>query len=348
LFKRGGRWWTYFYLEGIRHQESTGTNNRRLAERIAQQIRDDALLDRHHLPTVDPNMTFDRLAALFIANAGATPHHLTRFTHLLPYFGDRPLRSITKATVREYREARHRAKTVTDATINRDVSVLRHLLYWATDEGYLTQNPLTRLRLAPERRTPRPVVTLAEEAVLLAYPRRHLRELIVMALDTGMRRGELLHQRWEQVDLDRQVLQVTRSKTIQGEGREIPLTARVHQLLESRRREEGLLFTYGKHRIGTIKTGWRTAAEPVRRHLRFHDLRHTFNTRLLEAGVLQEVRKALMGHTSGQGVHGVYTHIELPLKREAIARLERWLLDERTRLPSQSTTTSTTTSQEAQ
>jgi integrase len=84
--------------------------------------------------------------------------------------------------------------------------------------------------------------------------------------------------------------------------------------------------------------------------VRFHDLRHTFNTRLLEAGVLQEVRKALMGHTSGQGVHGVYTHIELPLKRQAIAQLEAWLRTQRARrletAPSRSLSSPTTNTEE--
>src|SRR5205807_2345639 len=129
-------------------------------------LREEALLRRHHLPAVDPDMTFGALAARFIANAGPRPHHLVRFKRLLPYFNDLPLYSITKATVREYRDARHRENPkLTDATINREVAVLRHLLYWGTDEGYLLTNPLTRLRLVPERRMPRPVLTVTEEGV---------------------------------------------------------------------------------------------------------------------------------------------------------------------------------------
>jgi len=343
LYKRGNRWWAYFYLDGIRHQESTGTSNRRLAERIAQQLKDDAVLRRHQLPTADPDMTFDALAARFIANASPRPHHLVRFKHLLPYFGDRSLRSITKAVVRDYREARHRAKTLRDATINREVAVLRHLLYWATDEGYLSANPLTRLRLVPERRSPRPVLTVAEEDILLAQAPPHLHELIVLALDTGMRAGELLQQRWEHVDLTRGVLLVSHSKTIQGEGREIPLTTRVQECLSTRRKDVGPVFMYGGHGIGSCKTAWGSVVRHLSRHVRFHDLRHTFNTRLLEAGVLQEVRKALMGHTSGQGVHGVYTHIELPLKRDAIAKLQAWLTAERLRHTSVEPLTPTST-----
>ena len=62
------------------------------------------------------------------------------------------------------------------------------------------------------------------------------------------------------------------------------------------------------------------------RPMRFHDLRHTFNTRLMEAGVLAEVRMVLMGHSVAAKVHALYTHVELPAKREAIGKMEDWRL----------------------
>ena len=327
LMKRGNVWWTYFYLDGVRHQASTGTSNRRLAERIATKLKEDANLARHQMPQADPEMTFGALTARFIANANPGSHHLSRFKQLLPFFSDIAIGRISKALVREYRQERHARKRLRDATINREVSVLRHLLYWAVDEGYLAGNPLTRLRLPHERRSPRPVLTLEEEQKLLAAAPPHLAAMIVVALDTGMRLGEILNQRWEQVDLARRVLFVSKSKTVQGEGREIPLTTRVFQFLDKRRRPEGPVFVYRDHAIATsTKTAWRSTLKAAGiRHVRFHDLRHTFNTRMLEAGVLQEVRKALMGHSSGAGVHGEYTHVELPLKREAVAKLEGWL-----------------------
>lgn len=347
LRKRGAVWWTYFYVDGIRHQVSTRTSNRRLAERIEQQLKDQAALARHRLPQADPHLTFGALAARFLATAGPRPHHIDRLKHLLPYFADVSLAALTKAHVREYRAGRHAQRALKDATINREVSVFRHLLYWAVDEGLLLHNPLTRIKFPPERRTPRPVLTVAEEAALLAVAPVHLQALIIAALDTGMRRGELLTQRWEQVDLTRQILAVTRSKTVEGEGREIPLTSRWAAWLRERHQASGPVFMYGGHAIGTIKTTWRTTLRHAGiRHVRFHDLRHTFNTRLLDAGVLQEVRKALMGHVSGAGVHGVYTHVELPLKRDAIARLEAWCAAERTRLHTEAARSSIVNPQE--
>ena len=326
LMKRGRIWWAFFYIDGVRHQISTRTPNRRDAERIVEQLKRDAVLKRHTLTRLDPALTFGALVARFIAAGESRPHHRDRFTSLLSYFADMPIGQITKASAREYRQARLAATRVSDATVNRDLSVLRHLLYWALDEGFLEVNPLVRLRLVRERPPQRPVLRVDEEQQLMAAAPVHLKDLIVLALDTGMRRGELLHQRWEHVDLARRLLAVTQSKTAGGEGREIPLTTRAFALLECRTRESDLVFTYHDHPIGTIKTAWKSTLRRAGiRHVRFHDLRHTFNTRLLEVGVLQEVRKALMGHSSGANVHARYTHIELPLTRDAIQRLDHWL-----------------------
>jgi integrase len=103
------------------------------------------------------------------------------------------------------------------------------------------------------------------------------------------------------------------------------LTKRSFDLLLKERREEGIIIGFRDRPIRIIKTAWDTALRKAGvRHLRFHDLRHTFNTRLMEAGVLQEVRMTLMGHSPGSRVHATYTHIELPVKREAIRKLEEW------------------------
>lgn len=231
--------------------------------------------------------------------------------------------------INDYRRRRHTAKAVTEATVNRDLQAFRHILNWAVDEGFLAANPLVRLRLVPERRQPRPVLSLEDESKLLDAAAPHLRLIIVTALDTGMRLGELLHQFWEHIDFNRRVLSVTKSKTAGGEGREIPLTERVYALLASIRHPKGPVFTFNEQPIGAVKTAWRAAMRragiPYRR---FHDLRHTFNTRLMEAGVMQEIRRALMGHSPGKDVNSIYTHIELPVKREAIRKLEAWVANQ--------------------
>ncbi len=326
LYKRGGVWWSYVFMDGVRYAQSTGTGNRRKAELIEHRFREELNLKRHQVSEPDPRMPFGDLAARFLASADAKAWHLDRLKLLLPYWADIPIGRIHKGLAADYRRSRHAAKTVTDTTINRDIEALRHILFWAADEGLLLSNPLARIRMVPERRKPRLVLALTDEEKLLAAAAPHLRRIVIAALDTGMRRGELLNQRWEHIDWGRMLLSVTRSKTAGGEGREIPFTARLAVLLRESRKEHGIVFTFEANPILQIKTAWKAAIRRAGiRYCRFHDLRHTFNTRLMEAGVMQEVRKALMGHSSGEDVNSIYTHVELPVKREAIRKLEAWI-----------------------
>jgi integrase len=316
----------YVYMDGVRYAKSTGTGNRRQAEIIDQRFKEELNLKRQGVRLPVPDMTFGELTARFLAEGEVRLYHHDRLKLVLPYFSETPIGRINRAAVREYRRYRHTRKTVTDTTLNRDVELLRHLLYWAVDEGFLSANPLSRVPFAPERRKPRPVMSIPEELLLLDAAAPHLRLIITAALDTGMRRGELLGQRWEHLDLARELLYVTKSKTPAGEAREIPLTKRLFDLLFTIRKDEGYVFTFNNRRVYRIKTAWRHAIEEAKiRYYRFHDLRHTFNTRLMEAGVMQEIRKALMGHSSGEDVHSRYTHVELPVKREAIRKLEAWM-----------------------
>ncbi len=326
LFKRGRVYWAYVYMDGTRHAKSTGTGNVRQAHLIEDKFKEELNLKRHGVQQPEPDMTFGELAARFLAECSPKPYHIDRLKVLLPYFAEVPIGRIHKGAAREYRRYRHSQKAISEATVNRDLQALRHFLFWAVDEGFLTTNPLSHPPLVRERRKPRHVMNLAEEELLLKAVAPHLQPIVVAALDTGMRRGEILGQRWEHIDLSRGLLQVTRSKTAGGEAREIPLTNRLQDLLVPRFQPEGLVFTFNGHPIRVIKTAWKTAIFRAGiRYYRFHDLRHTFNTRLMEAGVMQEVRKAIMGHSSGEDVHSTYTHVELPAKREAIRKLEVWV-----------------------
>lgn len=326
LFKRGSVWWSYFYSDGIRHQYSTGTSNRRQAESIEAKLREEVNNRRFQIVQADPDLKFGELAARFIASGSVRPHHLYHLKFLLPFFSEAPVLRVTKSLTEEFRRQRQAGKCIKDATVNRDLSVLRHILYWAVDEQLLTANPLARLKMARERRTRRQVLSVAEEQLLLEAAKDHLRAMIITALDTGMRRGEITSQRWEDIDFSRRLLYVTRSKTPEGEAREIPLTERLLELLLQNRKAEGVIIGFRGQPVRIVKRTWKTALKNAGiRHVRFHDLRHTFNTRLMEAGVLQEIRMALMGHSAGSKVHATYTHIELPAKREAIRKLEAWV-----------------------
>ena len=197
LYKRGGVWWAYFYRDGIRHQQSTGTPNRRKAENVETKLKEDLNDQRFQLVETDPQMTFEVLAARFTGSGSARRHHLYHLKFLLPFFSKLPVLRITKSLADDFRKARHSGNpAIKDATINRDVSTLKHILFWGVDEQLLAANPLARMKMARERRTRRQVLSVAEEQSLLQTAKNHLYVMTIMALDTGMRRGEITSQRW--------------------------------------------------------------------------------------------------------------------------------------------------------
>ena len=327
LYKRGGVYWSYLYRDGVRYAFSTGTGNRKEAQKIEDKRKQELNNARFQIAEYDPDITVGAIAARFIASGTAHAHHRYHLPFLLGFFSDTPALRVTKATAEEFRKKRKKFNpNIKDATINRDLSVLRHILYWAVDEQLIAANPLARLRMPPERRIRRQILSIAEEGALLGVAKDHLRLMLLIALDTGLRRGEITSQRWEDIDFAQNILSVTHSKTPGGELREIPLTERLRAFLIERRQSEGLVIEFHGQPVRIVKRTWATALKNAKiRHVRFHDLRHTFTTRLMEAGVLQEVRMSLLGHAPAAKIHAVYTHIELPVKRDAIRKLEAWV-----------------------
>jgi integrase len=325
LYKRGGVYWSYIWKDGIRYAKSTGTGKIRAAEDFDRKHKLELDLKASRPAELNPEMKFGELFARFLSDGEVKLFHVERSKAFLPYFAELPIGEITKNEIIRYRKERHKQKKLTETTLNRDVEVIRHVLFWAVEERILPANPLARTRLSRARRVKRPILSIQEEEDLLKTAAPHLEGIITAALDTGMRRGELLSQRWEDVDFFRKLLVVTKSKTAEGESRELPLTTRLFEFLSTNRKAKGPIFTFGDEPIKGIKTAWRTAIKKSGiRHFRFKDLRTSFNSRLIEAGVIKDVRMELMGHSRNQDTNDLYSQIELPLLREAIAKLESW------------------------
>jgi integrase len=328
LWRRpSGIYESHLMVDGVRYRVSTGTANKRLAEKIYRKQEEDLLARRFQVEQHEfrPTMKFAELVTRFTASGVAKPWHLDRLKITLPYFAGMEIAHFGKGVAQRFRAHRHSQRKLTETTVNRDLECVRRILYWAVDEGFIPANPLARMKLEKARRKKRPVLSLGEEEKLLQYSAPHLIKINICAIDTGMRRAEILGQDWKDIDLPRRVIVVTRSKTPGGECREIPMTKRLYDLLSEKPQAEGLIFTYQDKPVHRIKTAWKAAVRRAQiRPFRFKDLRATFNSRLIEAGVIKDVRKELMGHSRNEDTNDLYSHIELPLLREAIARLEAW------------------------
>jgi integrase len=268
-------------------------------------------------------------------------------THLKPIFGSLLLIDIRAEDVADYQKARAKAGA-SPKTINLEVGTLRAVLrrhrLWAD------MQPDVKMLKTVE--TVGRCITAEEELGLLDACRtrrsRVLLPIVTLALNTGMRRGEILSLRWQQVDSQSKILTVGASKTESGTNRVIPLNAPAMTTLENwaarfpARQPEHYVFPsehYGlagndrkphaktvkpETPAGEFKKAWQSAKEAAGIDCRFHDLRHTACTRLLERGASFPVVAAIMGWSASTTAKMAqrYGHIGSDVQRNALNALD--------------------------
>jgi integrase len=220
--------------------------------------------------------------------------------------------------VQKFMDERLDEDKVSLGTVQKDVSTLRAILNKAHREGLLATSPIFPKfkALKPRDRW----LTNEEEERLVACAADHLVPLIRFAVDTGGRRAELLGLDWRQVDLARK--RVVFLNTKNGEDRTVRLCDRACAILASLGpKEAGPVFKYKGKAIRSVRTSFIAARKASGLDdVRFHDLRHTFASRLVQAGVPLYDAGQLMGHKSLEMVQR-YAHLAPDYQERAIAAL---------------------------
>ncbi len=244
---------------------------------------------------------------------------------LVENFGNQRIRDITHADIAAFKRKRLNtpvnrpvkqtngqsqttAQPRTLAGVNRELATLRAALNFAQRNKWLESSPFAEgdplLSLADEAKRER-ILSFPEERRLLAEctgRRAHLRPLVIAAVDTGMRRGELLKLRWHDVTLGTARITVTALNTKTATARTVPLTPRLHAELsrlwgQSPQDLDGLVFGLSDN----FKRAWESACTASGiAGLHFHDLRHTALTRFIQAGVPPLEVMKISGHTQMQ------------------------------------------------
>lgn len=233
------------------------------------------------------------------------------------------LRDVTAHRVEAFR-AKRVASGAAPATVNREVANLKTLLFCAMRWGRLAYHPLAQVRLLrEENRRTRYLTRQEAEAFVAAARREHqartgrasLATLIVLALNTGARRGDLLRLRWEHVDLQRRLL--TFPKTKEGQLRRVPMNDVVfRELSRAPRRDERVFGAYPQREFRRAREAAGLGADVV-----FHSLRHTAITWMAEAGVDPRVIQQVVGHAT-LAMTERYTHLGEAATRHAVQQLE--------------------------
>lgn len=227
---------------------------------------------------------------------------------LVEHFGGTRIQRITYSDLEDFRATRLQSTTKTGTTrsaagVNRELSLMRVMLNFAKRQGWILKNPFDAgdpvIKPADEVKRERVLSFEEEDRLLLACTgrREHLRALLICALDTGLRKSEMLSLRWSDVDLDTGLIRARANTTKTRKARTVGITPRLRVELEQLQ----LLASDTDARIfnqNDLKRAFGTACRLAGiEDLRWHDLRHTATTRMIEGGLAPMIVMKITGHT---------------------------------------------------
>jgi integrase len=328
LYQREKSWYYDFMYRGQRYRGCIGPVSKTIAKEIMAKKKAEAVEGRYELPSKKPSPLFEVMARDYLQyyRANRQPKSVERhemaYQALKPTFAGKRLADITPFMIERYKQTR-KAQGRSEVTINRELAFLKNLFTQAITWGKVTENPVKQVRLFREDNARTRFLTEEEEARLLAHCNPHLKPLVITALHTGFRKSELLSLRWANVDFRHRLIKVEAAYTKTHEARSVPMTETLTATLKSLKMSaaDGSTDSVFGYRNVT-KSFVRAVKRAGIVDFTFHDLRHTFASRLVMAGVDLATVKELMGHKHITMTLR-YTHLAPGHKRSAIAALDR-------------------------
>jgi integrase len=357
LFQYPGKktWWYEFCFAGQKVRESAKTRSKEIARRAQNKRRREMEEGYHGLKKRSAPKLLKVAAEEWLTlkkPALAERSYMieqANLKHILPVFGKVLITDIEGKDISHYQQERLE-EGASPKTVNLEIGTLRAILrrnrLWAAIQP--------DVRMLPTRDDIGRAVTPEEEVRLLAAcgesRSRSLLPAVTLAFNTCMRYSEIRLLRWQQVDFAAREITVGKSKTESGSGRVIPLNARAYAVLEfwasnfPAREPSHYVFPYERYGaagdkftacaydtdprkpIGRWKEAWEAAKIRAGMQARFHDLRHTGCTRMLEAGVPFPVLASLMGWSPATTVRMAkrYGHIGQKALRSAVEAISSY------------------------
>lgn len=331
IFLKDGRWWLNYTIDGKRMRVSTGTSDRRLAllklkDLELKLFKGEIGAKEKSKGRVPIHEFFRRYVEYFQSNSPVDKHpDLARLRIIQDFLARKNVRylaGINTDIVDEFRATVLSGRK--PKTIKNYITLLKTALNKAVEWNFIDHNPIANVR------GPKVVKTFhfysqQEVARLVNEAHDPLKTAIIILVNTGMRRGELFHLRWRDIDLKNGSVRVWPYGEFSPKGkrpRTIPITGELkstmRRLSKGKSPDDFVFRPYkSEHRL---YKHFAALVKALGMKGTLHDLRHTFASRLAMAGVPIPVIKELLGH-SDISTTMIYSHLSPEVHREAINKL---------------------------
>jgi integrase len=350
--RKGVSYFIDYYFEGKRVREPAGPNKKDAQEKLGEKLKE--IREGKYGETPERQIPFDELAAEYEKQAGEKKSYKNEKYYIktvLAHFTGRIISELTALDIERFKTERkavptRSGKPRSGSTVNREMACLGAMLNKAVKWEIITKNPesLVESFVEPEGRNT--FLTAEDAGKILDACLPHLRPIVLCALETGMRRAEILGLRWS--DIRNGQIYLPGERTKNGKPREIPVSDTLAAELERLKATQtgakvvkmtGFVFQAPRERKGIrrgvlqvvegpmrdIRTAWegakkRAGIDPA---FRFHDLRHTFASHQKMAGTDDYTLMEIMGHSDHRMMRR-YAHLTPEHKRKAVNSLPKW------------------------
>lgn len=342
IYRRGKTYWiAYAGLDGRVIRESARSDKFKEAESLLTERRQSVKVG--NLPEIKriKNHSFDELVTDYLKWAERQRAFMQKelvINQLKGRFGKLPLRRFDSRLLEIYQSEKLQAGNK-PATINRHIATIKHMFTKAVEWDMVEEETLKRIRRAKmlEENNKRLRYLSTEECrSLIDSCDARLKPIVVMALNTGMRKGEILSLKWDNVDMGNGFILLDKTKN--GQRREIPINATLRATLEEayrgtpdKPRRIDVSYVFYDHKTGkpcvTVQRSFMGACKKAKiRDFRFHDLRHCFASHLVMSGIDLTTVKELLGHKD-LTMTLRYAHLAPAHKVKALEVLDHALTD---------------------
>lgn len=332
--KDTGRWISDFYYNGERIVKTLKfARTKKEAEQAEAVIMNQVFQQAYGFETKPDKLFENFVVESFLPYSEANKKSFSSDVFicrvLVRVFKGKYLRQITPPVIEEFKQrflsepTRYGTKRSV-ATVNNHLRVLSKIFSLAVDAELIESNPCFRIRKFRVNNQRLRVLSYEEEKRLLTALNDNalVKHIVIIALNTGLRRGEIFNMRWQDIDFGRNSILIHESKA--GKKRFVPMNSTVRTLVKTLSVSTEFVFPSPRtgRKLFDIKKSFRRAVDSAGiPNFRFHDLRHTAATRMADAGADPFTLARILGHSSIQ-MTARYTHATDKAIRKAVENLE--------------------------
>ena len=335
IYKRGQVYWCKFIIDGKLYRYSCKTKDKNIAQEIASAIHADMIRDRFNIPSKNKAVyIFKEVYKEYIENQSVNIKTDERreiaAKHFLPVFQDMDINNISQVDIEKYQLKRKlevitmsknigkRESEINFRSVNYEITILQHFFNFCIKRVIIDKNPAAGIKKLNELSR---LKTLSDDDInkLIAGTTNKLtKDLITFLIYTGCRKGEALNLKWDDVDLQNNVIAIKGTKT--KYDRYIPISKPLKELLSGINKIQGCLYVFNINgaKIGDFKKSFHTACRNAGlKDLRIHDLRHVFASKMVMNGTSLYITGELLGHRTTQMTKR-YSHLVPDTLKKAV------------------------------